>query len=201
MLSVTELSTPFIGPLDLSVAAGECVTVQGPSGSGKSLMLRAIADLDPNRGDLRLGGDSREGLPAHEWRRRVAMVPAESGWWSDRVRDHFEPEGPQPALLEAVGLPEALSWKVSRLSTGERHRLAIIRALALEPEAILLDEPTATLDDAATRHVEALLRQQCARGAALLVVTHEAAQPGRLAARRLRMEAGRLSPLQGKARA
>jgi len=195
MLEIRALRTGLVGPVDLSVAAAECVTIRGPSGSGKSLLLRAIADLDPNEGDLRLNGTSREAMPADLWRRRVAMVPAESGWWSERVGDHFGPGAEVAPVLEAVGLPDAEGWQVARLSSGERHRLALARALALSPEAILLDEPTATLDAAAAARVEALLRERCAGGAALIVVTHDDTQPERLGARQFRMEHGHLAPL------
>ena len=195
MLEVRALRTGLFGPIDLSVGAAECVAVRGPSGAGKSLMLRAIADLDPNEGEVRLNGTSRAAMPAHLWRRRVAMVPAESGWWSGKVGDHFPPGAEVAALLEAIGLPDAADWEVARLSSGERHRLAIARALALGPEAIVLDEPTATLDAAAAERIEALLRARCANGAALLVVTHDATQPARLGARELWMEHGRLSPV------
>ena len=188
MLEIEALRTPLMGPVSLSVEAGACVAVLGPSGSGKSLLLRAVADLDPNEGAVRLDGEAREAMEADAWRRRVAFVPAESGWWADRVKEHFAP-GAEP-LLAALGLPDALDWEVSRLSTGERHRLALARALQIRPRALLLDEPTAALDAEATARVEALL---AARGPApLLLVTHDAAQADRLAARRYRMAGGRL---------
>lgn len=124
------------------------------------------------------------------------MVPAESGWWSDRVSDHFDPDNDPSALLDAIGLPDALGWDVYRLSSGERHRLAIVRALSSRPSVLLLDEPTATLDSAATRLVEAVLTEECARGVAMIVVTHDETQPERLLARRFAMERGRLEPWQ-----
>jgi len=190
MLVVEDLRTPLIGPVSLSVGAGECIAILGASGSGKSLLLRAIVDLDPNEGTVTLGGRSREGMPADEWRRRVAMVPAESGWWADRVGEHFAPGDDTDALLAAVGLTDARDWEVSRLSTGERHRLAIARALLLRPDALLLDEPTAALDAEATARVEGLI---AARGEApLILVTHDRAQAGRLATRCYVMTGGRL---------
>ena len=194
MLDIIDLRTPLVGPISLSLAAGECVAVLGPSGAGKSLFLRAVVDLDPNEGVVRLGGRDRDLMPAHEWRRLVALVPSESGWWSDRVADHFAPEHDPAPLLAAVGLPDALGWSVSRLSSGERHRLAIARALALAPAAILLDEPTAALDDAATARIEDLIRARCAAGVPVLLVTHDRAQARRLAARRFAMTRGALRP-------
>lgn len=191
MLSVRGLHTKAGGPADLDLAAGEIVAIRGPSGSGKSLLLRALADLDPAEGSVTLDGTPREAIPAPDWRRRVAYVPAESGWWSDRVRAHFA-DGAD--LVAALGLdPAALDWEVRRLSTGERQRLAIARALALKPKVWLLDEPTGALDAEAAARVESLLRQGRDEGAAILVVTHDAAQARRLADRTLYMNAGRLS--------
>lgn len=191
MLSVRGLHTKAGGPADLDLAAGEIVAIRGPSGSGKSLLLRALADLDPAEGSVTLDGTPREAIPAPDWRRRVAYVPAESGWWSDRVRAHFA-DGAD--LVAALGLdPAALEWEVRRLSTGERQRLAIARALALKPKVWLLDEPTGALDAEAAARVESLLRQGRDEGAAILVVTHDAAQARRLADRTLYMNAGRLS--------
>ena len=195
MLQITDLRTPLIGPISLSVAPGECVALLGPSGAGKSLFLRAIADLDPNDGRVSLDGRDRDGMPAYEWRRLVALVPAESGWWADRVGAHFNPRFDFAALLAAVGLPEALGWEVGRLSTGERQRLGLVRALGEEPRALLLDEPTAALDQAATAQVERLISAECARGAPVLMVTHDAAQAARLAARSFRIKQGRLQPM------
>lgn len=193
MLIVNGLRTKAGGPADFSLRGGEIIAVRGPSGSGKSLMLRAIADLDPAEGEVSLDGTKRARIPAPEWRRRVAFVPAESGWWDDRVREHFPDGGGDTALIEALGLdPAALDWEVRRLSTGERHRLAIARALVRKPEVWLFDEPTAALDAEAARRVEAVITQGRDRGAAILLVTHDDAQATRLADRTLTMAHGRL---------
>jgi ABC-type sulfate/molybdate transport systems ATPase subunit len=84
---------------------------------------------------------------------------------------------------------------VNELSTGERQRLGLARALALEPRVLLLDEPTAALDRAATERVEAELRRYLDGGAAILMVTHSPDQAARMARRSWRMEQGRLEPL------
>lgn len=190
MLRVRGLMTKAGGPADLDLAGGEIVCVRGASGAGKSLMLRALADLDPAEGEITLDGTPRAAIAAPDWRRRVAYVPAESGWWADRVRPHFS-GGTE--IVAALGLdPAAFDWEVRRLSTGERQRLAIARALAMEPQVWLLDEPTGALDPAAGEQVEALLREGRAKGAAILVVTHDAEQARRLGDRTLLMQAGRL---------
>ncbi len=205
MLIVKGLRTKAGGPVGFEFRGGEIIAVRGPSGSGKSLMLRANADLDPAEGEVSLDGTPRARIPAPEWRRRVAFVPAESGWWDDRVGAHF-PAGGGPessriaALIEALGLdPAVLDWQVRRLSTGERHRLAIARALALDPGVWLFDEPTAALDAAAARRVEAVITQGRDRGAAILLVTHDDAQAARLANRTLTMAHGRLVAPEGVA--
>lgn len=192
MLSVRNLTAPAIEARALHVEAGACVVLTGPSGSGKSRLLRAIADLDPNEGEVTLDGVRRENMEAPEWRRRVALVPAESGWWADRVAEHM-PEGEAVPLVEALGLPaEALDWDVPRLSSGERHRLAIVRALLGKPDFLLLDEPSAALDAEATGRLEALLVGRRQDGLGLLVVTHDRAQAERLATAERRVRDGRL---------
>lgn len=194
MLRIASLTTKLIGPVSLTVNPGECAAITGASGSGKSLMLRAIADLDPNTGQVHLGQLDRDRIPAWQWRRQVAMVPAETGWWADQVRDHFAPEFDPVPLLSALGMKQALDWSVSRLSSGERQRLGLVRALCRHPQAVLLDEPTAALDPEATERVEAVIRGIIGRGVPAIVITHDAAQAGRLGARHYRMHNGQLDP-------
>jgi ABC-type multidrug transport system ATPase subunit len=200
MLIVEGLRTKAGGPVGFGIGGGEIVAVRGPSGAGKSLLLRAIADLDPVEGEVSLDGTARDRIPAPEWRRRVAYVPAESGWWDDRVGAHFPAGGGNDELIAALGLdPAALGWEVRRLSTGERHRLAIARALVLDPEVWLFDEPTAALDGEAARRVEDVITRGRDRGAAILLVTHDDAQAARLADRTLTMAGGCLVAPEGAA--
>ena len=197
MFKIVDLGTRHVGPVSLSAAGGECVAIRGASGSGKSLFFRAIADLDPNEGSVYLNDQSREDMPAYEWRRQVALVPAETGWWADRVGDHFVAGSGVEDLLEAVGLPDALGWEVSRLSTGERHRLGIVRALQAGPRVLLLDEPTAALDAGMTAAVEGLVQQQLSNDVCVLMVTHDPEQAGRVAHRCMTMLDGRLQSDSG----
>lgn len=192
MLAVHNLTAAAIQADTLQVGRGACVVLTGPSGGGKSRLLRAIVDLDPNEGEVALDGVRREDMEAPEWRRRVALVPAESGWWADRVGEHM-PEGDALSLVEALGLPrQALDWDVPRLSSGERHRLAIVRALLGRPDVLLLDEPSAALDGEATGRLERLLEERRRAGLALLVVTHDRAQADRLATAERHVRDGRL---------
>jgi ABC-type multidrug transport system ATPase subunit len=191
-LRIRQLATKLIGPISFDVAAGECLALMGPSGAGKSLLLRAIVDLDPSTGNVMVGAHARDDMPANEWRKLVALVPAESGWWADRVRDHFPARFDATELIGKLGLAGSFEWDVGRLSTGERQRLALARALCRRPEALLLDEPTASLDDHATGLVEDLLRECCGEGMALLLVTHDRRQAERMAKRLLRISNGKI---------
>ncbi|WP_211186949.1 ABC transporter ATP-binding protein [Achromobacter sp. Bel] len=185
-----------LSPVSLDLAAGECAAVTGPSGSGKSLLLRQVADLDPGHGEVELDGVRRSAMRGFEWRRKVVYCQAEAGWWDDHVAPHFTDRAQARALTQALGLPpEKLDALVHELSTGERQRLGLARALAQTPRVLLLDEPTAALDQAATALVEAAMQRCLDGGAAILMVTHSAEQAQRLARRRWRMEAGRLEPL------
>jgi ABC-type multidrug transport system ATPase subunit len=191
-LRIKRLATKLIGPISFDVAAGECVALMGPSGAGKSLLLRAIVDLDPSTGNVMVGVNARDDMPASEWRKLAALVPAESGWWADRVGDHFPAKLDATELIGKLGLGGSLEWEVGRLSTGERQRLALARALCRKPEALLLDEPTASLDDHATGLAEDLIRECCAEGMALLLVTHDRRQAERMAKRVLQMSNGKI---------
>jgi len=191
MLSISDLRTRILKPVSLDLDAGACVAVRGPSGSGKSTLLRAIADLDPNAGEVRLDGRSRDAMPAPDWRRRVIYVAAEAGWWADTAAEHFPAGADAAALAEAAGLQkDSVSRPLATLSTGERQRLALIRALARQPRVLLLDEPTAALDGDARDRMEALIAAFRRDGGAALWVTHDPDQAERVADRTLHLDRG-----------
>lgn len=191
-LEVRGLSGSVFHDASLRIAAGECVALTGPSGSGKTVLLRAIADLDPNVGEVMLDGEPRSGFPASAWRKALALVPAEPAWWGTKVGEHFPDDG-EPQLA-ALGLPEeALEWEVARCSSGERQRLALLRALILAPRALLLDEPTANLDADSRERVESLVAEFRRKGGAVLWVTHDPEQAMRVAGHRLLLAHGELS--------
>ena len=191
LLQVRDLRTKLLKPVSFSLAVGECITVKGPSGAGKTLLLRAIADLDPNQGLVSVEGSDRSTVPAPEWRRLVGYVPAEPGWWAETVGEHFDDWIAAAAILTDLGFSEkAKSWPIARLSTGERLRLAVVRALIIRPKVLLLDEPTAALDAASVAAVESLLADRIRAGLSVLWVTHDAGQTRRIARRQLAVEAG-----------
>jgi len=193
LLEVDGLHRSGLQPASFSLAAGECIAVHGHSGSGKTLLLRALADLDPNRGVVRLEGRDRATIPAPTWRQRVGYLPAEPGWWADTIGEHFIDWESAAVVAAQLGLPhEARGWPLTRPSTGERLRLALVRALAESPQVLMLDEPTAALDAGSVAAVEALLRQRVADGLAVLWVSHDPAQAARVGHRHLLVEAGRV---------
>lgn len=179
--------------VDLRIMAGERVAVMGPSGSGKSTLLHCIAGLErPDAGNIRFGGSDFKTMGENalaELRRGrmtsvfqffhllptlnalenvefpLLLLKRESG--PDR-RERAE------ALLEEVGLGDRMRALPSTLSGGEMQRLAIARALVTDPELILADEPTGSLDSANGDKILQLLRELTERhGTALLMVTHD----------------------------
>jgi phosphate-transporting ATPase len=193
LLEVVQLARPGLEPVSFALASGECIAVRGPSGSGKTLLLRALADLDPSSGEVALDGASRAERSGPEWRSAVGYLAAEPGWWSERVAQHFDDWSRAAPLAERLGLTATIGDEpVARLSTGERGRLALVRTLLRAPRVLLLDEPTAGLDEATTRAVEGLVAERLAQGVGVLWVTHDAAQAGRVATRVLSVEGGRV---------
>lgn len=125
MLRLDRLHLPPLAPVSLTVETGQCLGLRGASGSGKTRLLRAIADLDPCEGRLWLDGRERHQLSGPAWRAQVGYLPAEPGWWAHTVAEHFACWPDQAANLAALNLPAGLGdAPISRLSTGERQRLA-----------------------------------------------------------------------------
>ena len=189
-LRIEHLVRPGVDAGGLRVEAGSCAALSGPSGSGKTLLLRAIADLDEADGEVWLDERPRSGMDAPSWRRQVMYLAAESHWWAGEVRDHAPAW--QPGDLAALGFePAVLEWEVQRLSSGERQRLALARALAHGPLVLLLDEPTANLDQANTTRVEQLVADWRRRtGGCVLWVSHDPAQRARVATRQFTVDGG-----------
>lgn len=194
MLIVEQLTRAILQPVSLELPGGTCIAIRGASGSGKSLLLRAIADLDPATGRVTLDGQERSAMPAHAWRRKVTYVAADSGWWRDKVGMHFEAPDIAAGYLLRLGFHgDVMSWPVSRLSTGEKQRLALLRAMVQGPNVLLLDEPTSALDPETTSKVESLLHEKISAGITIIMVTHDPAQAKRMSQQRYRMTDGTLS--------
>ncbi len=191
-LRLEQLVCDRLNPIDLIVEAGQCVCISGASGSGKSTLLRAIADLDPHQGKVWLDENEQSLAPAPQWRSWVGMLAAESLWWFDDVHPHFVDA--EPTWFEMLGFDQSvLNWQVSRLSSGERQRLALLRLLCHRPKALLLDEPSANLDADNTGRIEKLiLHYQQQFATPVLWISHDIAQVKRVAQRYYRIESGRL---------
>lgn len=191
-LRIQQLKKKGVSASDIMLSAGTCTALHGASGSGKTLLLRAIADLDEAAGEVWLDEQARSDMSGPQWRRLVSYVAAESHWWGRLVREHAADW--RTSDLEALGFkPEVLDWQVQRLSSGERQRLAIARALAGQPAALLLDEATANLDQSNTARVEQLVeawRQET--GGCVLWVSHDPAQRTRVADIHYEIEGGAL---------
>ena len=173
---IVNLGVHTLQHINFTVEPGQCVGLSGPSGSGKSLLLRALADLDPHEGDVSLDGVGAEQIQAHRWRRQVGLLPAESAWWHDTVGPHFD-DISEPWLKELGFDARVMEWKVSHLSSGERQRLALLRLLMRQPKVLLLDEPTANLDYPNIRRVESMLSRYRLSNATMIVwVGHDLEQ-------------------------
>jgi ABC-type lipoprotein export system ATPase subunit len=173
--------------LDAEFESGRVTVVTGPSGSGKTTLLHLLAGLDlPDEGevlvsDTDLGGLDRAGR-AELRRREVALVPQQTGlvpFLSARENVELGQEirgldGDAHEVLAAVGLAERAGQRVSRLSAGEQVRVAVARALAARPALLLVDEPTARLDQANALRLATLLGALArGTGAAVVCATHD----------------------------
>ena len=194
-LSISALHIQGRGPFDLVLRGAECVAISGQSGSGKSLLLRAIADIEAHQGSCTLDHVNCQEMPAPTWRQQVGMLPAKSHWWFDRVGEHFERLSDD--TLASLGFPpESVNWEISRLSSGEQQRLSLLRLLQNTPRALLLDEPTASLDKLNTQRVEKLIKQyQIDHDCPVIWVTHDPEQATRVASRHYHLSSSGLQAL------
>ena len=192
MLILNKFSIAGLSPLTLSIDEGECIGLSGESGCGKTRLLRAIADLDEHEGELQLDNMAWDSVPAHQWRTQVALLPAESQWWFDSIGQHFSKSA---VVLPSLGFDkDVMSWDSSRCSSGEKQRLSILRLLANKPRVLLLDEPTANLDETNSLRVEQLIADYIANEKAIVIwVGHNQDQLKRVSGRQFQMEDGLLN--------
>ncbi len=196
MLKIDDLTIPNLAPVSFTINRGECLGITGTSGSGKTRLLRAIADLDEHSGDISLDGVGWGEVAGHEWRKRIAYLPAESQWWCDTLEPHYSDTDLPFAEL---GFPsDVLQWQVSRCSSGEKQRLAILRLLANRPCVLLLDEPTSSLDAANSLVVEKLITDYVLhKNVCVIWVSHNHEQLFRVAEKCFTLSDGKLKPLRG----
>lgn len=180
-LFVEELRFLDRGPYAFSLKEKQVICLSGESGAGKSLLLRALADLESHEGHMALGGTSYLDHSGSDWRKKVMYLPAESHWWMETVQEHF-PGEPDLKLLSDCGFKEeALTWEIGRLSSGEKQRLAIFRVLLHKPEVLLLDEPTASLDPYNIEKIENVFRTYLKENrASAMWVSHDPLQIERI---------------------
>ena len=188
-----DIRLHHIGPLSLAVAAGDCLGITGPSGTGKSLLLRALADMEPAEGNIFWKETERRTVSGPEWRKRIGLMPAESQWWFETVGEHFGEE----TDFSLVGFEKDVkNWEIHRLSSGEKQRLALLRLLGRSPDVLLLDEPTANLDPANTLRIEALIMKiRKKRNLPVIWVSHSEDQLYRMADAIRVFANGALTPL------
>ena len=203
MLTLAEVvvergGTRVLDGVSATLAQGVCTAVVGPSGSGKSTLLRLLDRLlEPTSGTVTLHGRPLPSYDVLELRRRVGLVQQvpvvlEATVLEDLRVGRAVTDDEARALLERVALPVGLDRDTRDLSGGEAQRLCLARALAVEPEVVLLDEPTSALDPAAARAVEDVVAGLVADGLTVVLVSHDAQQARRLAQDVVVLEAGRV---------
>ncbi len=202
----------IVQPVDLTVTAGEVVAVLGPNGSGKSTLVRGLLGLnDQLGGEVRLFGQPRDSF--HDFS-RLGYVPqrhtlsasvratveeivavgrlSHHRWWRPVVRSAQDAAIIDRAL-DVVGLSDRARADVSTLSGGQQRRVLIARALASDPDVLLMDEPTAGVD-AANQHVLSdVLARLAARGTTMVIVTHELAALSGIVTRIVLVQGGQIA--------
>ncbi|RQH07385.1 ABC transporter ATP-binding protein [Paraburkholderia dinghuensis] len=207
----------LLQPTDFALHPGERAALTGPSGSGKSVFLRALALLDPlDSGTIRWNGHAvpRAGIP--RFRRHVAYLRQRPALLDGTVEDNlrypyslavyrgeqFNPVRIETLLAAAGRAADFLARPASELSGGEAQIVALVRVLQLDPEVLLLDEPTASLDPDSVRAVETIVAAWFGSDPsrrATIWVSHDRAQAARVGNRRLAMNAGALDDEAGAA--
>ncbi|HEY2766030.1 MAG TPA: ATP-binding cassette domain-containing protein [Pseudonocardiaceae bacterium] len=180
-VTVTHGPARLLDGVCVHLAAGRCTAVVGPSGAGKSTLLRLLNRLaEPSTGRILLDSVPLTELDVLVLRRRVGLIAQRPVLLTDRVADELRVGHPQLTgprirdLLQRVGLPTSLAERrTSELSGGEAQRVCVARALAVEPEVLLLDEPTSALDPVSASVIAGLARAHTADGRTVVLVSHD----------------------------
>jgi len=199
-VTVTRGETRLLDAITAHLAAMRCTAVVGPSGAGKSTLLRLLNRLDdPSSGRVLLDGTPLTELDVLTLRRRVGLVAQRPVSLADRVVDDVRVGHPSlreegvRELLARVGLPADFARRpTSELSGGEAQRVCLARALAVEPEVLLLDEPTSALDGVNATIVTEVARAHVAAGGTVVLVSHDFAVVHGVADVVLVLDSGRL---------
>ncbi|MFO8050497.1 MAG: phosphate ABC transporter ATP-binding protein [Thermoplasmatota archaeon] len=194
--------------IDLKVRKGEIMALVGPSGSGKSTLLRTINRLiELDKGSIRFKGKDIKGIDPVELRRSAVMVTQESVMLPGTVRYNvtygpklagmFESCNVKKCLRDAGLSPKMADKDASKLSGGEKKRVSLARALALRPEVLLLDEPTAGVDPKRVDRMErTILDFAKDRRLTVIWVTHDVPQAMRVADRIANLKAGKVKSVK-----
>lgn len=191
----------LLDALSCSVDSGVCTALVGPSGAGKTTVLRLLNRLEePSSGTVRVHGRPLTEIDAPVLRRRIQLVSQHPVLLTGYVLDDLRVGRPDlddrqaAVLLDRVGLrPTVIDRPTAGLSGGEAQRVCLARALALDPEVLLLDEPTSALDPAGVRAVEGTVRDLVAAGLTVVLVSHNTPQARRVADQVLVLRDGRLA--------
>lgn len=187
-------------PTDLDLESGKLVALIGPNGAGKTSLLHALAGIAPDGGTVAIDGvDIRLMPPPLRLSRLGFMAASRDIAWpiaaADLVALGLPDRRDTDAIRAALDKTRAFAFagrRVDRLSTGERTRVFLARTLAASPKVLLLDEPTANLDPYWQLFIFSLLRQECARGTAVMVAVHDLMLASRFADRIIAVEHGRI---------
>jgi len=191
-VSLRARGVDIVSNLDLEIVSGAPTILLGPNGSGKSTLLRlAMGLVRPSAGRVTWGRrDAPDERLAMVFQRPVMLRRSAGANVAYALGRRDEPRIRE--LLERVGLASLAHRPARRLSGGEQQRLALARALARDPEILFLDEPTASLDPAATKAVEDIVRAVAASGVKIVMATHDIGQARRLAGDVVFLARGRL---------
>ncbi len=198
-VSLRAGATPILDDLNLTISPGSPSLIVGPNGAGKTNLLRlCMGRATPSAGRVTWGGrtDRAPVRRAIVFQRPVMLRRSTSANVAYALAQADVPRAQRasriPELLERVGLAELAHRPARRLSGGEQQRLALARALARDPEILLLDEPTANLDPAATRGVEEIIQIAAQSGIKVVMASHDLGQVRRLAGEVIFLLRGRL---------